>query len=233
MDVDESDAAVSAIAAAIGEPARTRMLYSLLDGRACTATELAAVADVMPSTASAHLRCLEKARLLRLLVQGRHRYYSLEGANVAAALEALNVLAGGASGFVATTPMNLRAARTCYDHLAGMLGVRLHDRLMDLKWIRASGERVYDLTPAGVAGLERAGVNVDAARKLRRRFAVACLDWSERTCHLAGALGAALLALALNRKWIVRDLETRSVTVTAKGRRELKAWIGLEESQAG
>ena len=233
MDVDEGDAAVSAIAAAIGEPARTRMLYSLLDGRARTATELAAVADVMPSTASAHLRCLEKARLLRLVVQGRHRYYSLEGAQVAAALEALNVLAGGADPrVVSNTARNLRAARTCYDHLAGTLGVRLHDRLLDLRWIRASGERTYDLTPTGVAGLERAGVNVNAARTLRRRFAIACLDWSERKSHLAGALGAELLALALHRKWIVRDLDTRGVTVTSKGRRELKAWIGLEAPES-
>lgn len=229
MDVDATDATVSGIAAAIGEPARTRMLYALLDGRARTATELAAVADVMPSTASAHLRRLEKARLLRLVVQGRHRYYSLEGTNVAAALEALNVVAGGTQPrFVPNTPINLRAARTCYDHLAGTLGVRLHDRLCALRWICATGKGMYDLTPTGVSHFEAAGVDVEATRALRRQFATACLDWSERKSHLAGALGAALLALTLNRNWIARDLETRSVRVTSKGRRELKAWIGVD-----
>jgi len=229
MDVDESDADVSTIAAAIGEPARTRMLYCLVDGRARTATELAAVADVMPSTTSAHLRRLEKARLVKLVVQGKHRYYSLDGANVATALEALNVLAAGSGPrFVPNAPANLRAARTCYDHLAGTLGVRLHDRLRDLNWIRPAGERAYDLAPAGVAGFERMGIDVAATRALRRRFATACLDWSERRDHLAGALGAALLGLALKRKWIVRDLDTRIVTITPAGRREIKAWIGVE-----
>jgi DNA-binding transcriptional ArsR family regulator len=228
MDVGESDADVSAIAAAIGEPARTRMLYCLVDGRARTATELAAVADVMPSTTSAHLRRLERARLVKLVVQGKHRYYSLDGANVAAALEALNVLAAGyGPRFVPNAPATLRAARTCYDHLAGTLGVRLHDRLRDLNWIRPAGERAYDLTPAGVAGFEGIGIDVDATRALRRRFATACLDWSERRDHLAGALGAAFLAVALKRKWIVRDLDTRIVTITPAGRRELKAWTGL------
>lgn len=229
MDVDAADATVSTIAAAIGEPARTRMLYSLVDGRARTATELAAVAEVMPSTASAHLRRLEKARLLKVVVQGRHRYYSIESADVAAALEALNVVAGGTQPqFVPRTPATLRAARTCYDHLAGTLGVRLHDRLCALRWICVAGKRTYDLTPIGIRRLEAAGVDVKATRALRRQFATACLDWSERKSHLAGALGAALLALALNRNWIARDLETRSVRVTSNGRRELKAWIGLD-----
>ena len=155
MPVDEPDGAVSSIAAAIGEPARARMLYCLLDGRARTATELAAVADVAPSTTSAHLRRLEKQRLVKLAAQGKHRYFSLDGVHVAAALEALSVLAGGSGPvFVPNTPGRLRAARTCYDHIAGTLGVLLHDRLRDLRWLCAAGERAYDLTPLGVAGLE-------------------------------------------------------------------------------
>jgi DNA-binding transcriptional ArsR family regulator len=232
MDVDESEATVSAIAAAIGEPARTRMLHCLVDGRARTATELAAVANVLPSTTSAHLRRLEKARLVKLVAQGKHRYYSLDDANVAAVLEALSVLAGGSgTRFVPNTPADLRAARTCDDHLAGTLGARLHDRLSDLKWIRPASERAYDLTPAGVAGLERVGMDIDATRALHRHFATACLDWSERRYHLAGALGAALLSLLLKRRWIVRDLDTRIATVTPRGRRELKGWIGVEPPQ--
>jgi DNA-binding transcriptional ArsR family regulator len=229
MNVDEPDLAVTSIAAAIGEPARARMLYSLLDGRARTATELSVVAEVAPSTTSAHLRRLEGQRLVKVVIQGKHRYYSLEGKDVSAALEALSVLAGGSgAAFVSNTPAELRAARTCYDHLAGTLGVGLLDRLEDLGWLRTEGERAYDLTTRGAAGLERLGVDVGAARALRRRFATACLDWSERCFHLGGALGAALLGTALKRKWIVRDLDSRIVAVTPLGRRELSRCLGLD-----
>jgi DNA-binding transcriptional ArsR family regulator len=229
MPVDDSDVAVSSIAAAIGEPARARMLYSLLDGRARTATELAAVADVTPSTTSAHLRRLERQRLVKLVAQGKHRYFSLDGVHVAAALEALSVLAGGTGpAFAPTAPDRLRAARTCYDHIAGTLGVRLHDRLQELRWLRAAADGTYDLTPPGVAGLEKLGVDVASARALRRRFAAPCLDWSERRYHLAGALGAAVLSVALQRKWLVRDLDSRALAVTSFGRRQLRRSLGVE-----
>src|SRR5580658_1676452 len=145
---------VSSIAAAIGEPARARMLYSLMDGRARTSTELAIVADVSPSTASVHLHRLQSEHLLKVLVQGKHRYYSLEGPNVAAVLEGLSVLAGPGKKFVPNTPNRLRAARTCYDHMAGTLGVSLHDRLRALRWLSAGSEESYDLTPAGVKAFE-------------------------------------------------------------------------------
>src|SRR6516225_6237122 len=118
MNVEAADAVACSIAAAIGEPARARMLYCLVDGRARTSTELAMVAEVTPSTASVHLQRLIQNRLLKVLAQGKHRYYSLDGANVAAALEALSVLAGAPrTPFVPNTPSRLRAARTCYDHI--------------------------------------------------------------------------------------------------------------------
>ena len=134
MDVeDRAGSAISTIAAAIGEPARARMLCCLLDGRARTSTELAAVAGVTPSTASVHLHRLKTQRLVQVHAQGKHRYYSLEGAHVAAALEALSVLAGGTrEPFVPNTPIRLRFARTCYDHIAGTLGVALNDRFKAL-----------------------------------------------------------------------------------------------------
>src|SRR5580692_3773966 len=137
MNVEQNaDAAVSKIAAAIGEPARARMLYCLLDGRARTSTELAVVACVTPSTASVHLQRLKTERLVTVLAQGKHRYYSLEGAHVAAALEALSVVAGGSRElFVPSTPNPLRAGRACYDHIAGALGVSLHDRFQRLRWL--------------------------------------------------------------------------------------------------
>ncbi|HXB98866.1 MAG TPA: helix-turn-helix transcriptional regulator [Terriglobales bacterium] len=226
------DAAVSEVAAAIGEPARARMLYCLIDGRARTSTELAVVADVTASTASVHLQRLKTQRLVKVLAQGKHRYYSLEGANVAAALEALSVLAGGTrKPFVPNTPNRLRAARTCYDHMAGTIGVLLHDRFKALGWLStATGSRradSYDVTPNGAKAFESVGIDIDATRMLRRRFACACLDWSERRPHLGGALGAAVLKVFLNRKWIVQDLDSRVLGVTSFGRREILTRFGL------
>lgn len=226
------DASVSRIAAAIGDPARTRMLYSLADGHARTSTELAIVAGVSPSTASAHLNRLISERLIKVHAQGKHRYYSLEGPGIAGVLEQLSVLAGGAAvEFVPNTPDRLRFARTCYDHIAGALGVSLHDRLQALRWLATSsgndGDQ-YDLTPAGTRSLAALGIDIEAARKLRRRFACPCLDWSERRPHLGGALGAALLRLALRKKWVAQDLDSRALRVTKHGSREMRARFGLQ-----
>src|SRR5216684_6505624 len=139
MNVEHpADAAVSRIAAAIGEPGRARMLYCLMDGHARTSTELAIVAGVSPSTASVHLNRLKTERLVKVLVQGKHRFYSLEGPSVASALEGLSVLAGvSRDKFAPNTPSRLRAARSCYDHIAGTLGVSLHDRFRALAWLSA------------------------------------------------------------------------------------------------
>jgi DNA-binding transcriptional ArsR family regulator len=229
MDVQpRSDAAVSRIAAAIGEPARARMLYCLVDGRARTSTELAMVADVAPSTASVHLQRLQTQRLVKVFAQGKHRYYSLDGPNVAATLEALSVLAGGArDAFVPNTPSPLRAARTCYDHIAGTLGVSLYDRLSALDWLSAGDCSACDLTIAGTKAFEALGIDVGAIRSLRRRFAYACVDWSERRPHLGGALGAALLHIALKRKWVLQDRDSRALVVTNFGRREMLVRFGL------
>jgi DNA-binding transcriptional ArsR family regulator len=234
MNVDHSTSgAVSRIAAAIGEPARARMLYCLLDGRARTGTELAIIAGVSPSTASVHLQRLKTGRLVKVLAQGKHRYYSMEGTNVAAALEALSVLADGPrDDFVPNTPNRLRAARTCYDHIAGTLGVALHDRFKALRWLSdGSGEGAYDVTPKGAKAFTALGIDTEAARTLRRRFAYACLDWSERRPHLGGALGAALLNVTLKRKWVIQDLDCRALAVTRVGRREMLARFGLLSEQ--
>ena len=174
MNVAVADASVASIAAAIGEPARARMLYLLSDGRARTSTELAAVADVTPSTASVHLHRLKAERLVRVHAQGKHRYYSLAGADVAAALEALSVLAGTPrEPFAPTTPIRLRSARSCYDHIAGTLGVQLHDRLLALDWFRTRGrtDADYEVTSAGAKALAQLGVDLERLRTQRRRFA--------------------------------------------------------------
>src|SRR6516162_2494832 len=136
MNVEqERDRLVSDIAAAIGEPARVRILYCLLDGRSRTSTELAVVANVSPSTASAHLNRLRRERLIKVFIQGKHRYYSLEGPNVASALEGLSVIAGGSRPkFVPNTPSRLRNARSCYDHMAGALAVAIHNHFKEMRW---------------------------------------------------------------------------------------------------
>jgi len=259
MDVEYSaEKAVSRIAAAIGEPARARILYCLLDGHARTSTELALVAEVSPSTASVHLTHLRDRGLVRVLAQGKHRYYSLEGEHTAAALEALMVVAvGPGNRFVSNTPQRLRAARTCYDHMAGTIAVALHDRFEQLGWLTAAppektgmqprvndvggnraGQRsteavgkievlAYDVTPDGARALATLGINIEAIRALRRRFAYGCVDWSERKPHIAGALGAALLTVALKRKWLTQDLDSRALRLTRNGQRELQRQFGV------
>jgi len=228
MDAESQDAPIAGIAAAIAEPARARMLCLLLDGHARTSTELAAVAGVSASTASVHLAKLADRRLVKVLPQGRHRYYSLHDVHVAAALEALTVVAGEPRArFVPNTPERLRVARTCYDHMAGTLAVRLHDRLFALRWL-SRGDDAYDVTRAGAEGLSGLGVDVDAARAARRRFACGCLDWSERRPHLAGALGAGVLQAMLDRKWIARDLDSRALKLTRTGQRAFRERFGIE-----
>lgn len=184
------------------------------------------VAEVSPSTTSVHLDRLRAARLVKVLAEGKHRFYSLAGSDVARALEALSVLAGGSGHkFVPRTPSRLRVARTCYDHMAGALGVLLHDRFNALGWLSAGsrdGDRAYDLTLDGTTALERLGIEVEVARKRRRRFACACLDWSERRPHLGGARccrangrtkkkmgdpGSGLQSLGRHKPWTTRNAD--------------------------
>ncbi|MEJ8811696.1 helix-turn-helix transcriptional regulator [Variovorax ureilyticus] len=222
MDAN-ADTHLSRLAGAIAEPARARMLCCLMDGHARTGTELAAVADVAASTASAHLSRLKEQRLVESVAQGKHRYFRLASTQVAAALESLLVVAGTPRGeFRPTTPTRLRSARTCYDHMAGAAGVALHDRLHEQGWLQgASDDGDYALTPEGAVALETLGIDVDALRTSRRRFACACLDWSERRPHLGGALGAAWLQLALRRDWVRQALDDRALSVTSKAQREI------------
>lgn len=231
MNVErQHDLAVSRIAAAMAEPARLRMLHCLMDGHARTSTELAVVAEVSPSTASVHLARLKKGQLVKVIAQGKYRYYSLAGSSVARALEALEVAAGGSvSKFVPSTPTRLRAARTCYDHMAGAVAVSLHDRFMQKEWLipHSREHKTYDLTPAGAAALGAFGIQVEATQALRRRFAFGCLDWSERRPHLGGALGAALLTLALKKRWVVQDLDSRALSVTRSGKQQMYDRFGV------
>jgi DNA-binding transcriptional ArsR family regulator len=228
MDVDKQ---VVEIAAAIGEPARAKMLFFLLDSRARTSTELAIAAEISPSTATIHLKKLHALGLIKQDVQGRHRYYMLAGTRVAAAIETLSVLATGrkARPFHPSTPARLRGARSCYDHLAGHLGVSLHDRLKVLGWIRIKrGSKHYEISAEGLEGFTKLGLDMAAVVKARRQTAIACMDWSERRPHLGGALGAALLAFLLQHRWVLRDADSRVLSLTYGGMREFKSKLGME-----
>src|ERR1700683_1021974 len=230
----DADAAIAKVASVIGERARARILLSLMDGQARTSTELAVVAGVSASTASVHLSRLKAANLVKLQVRGKHRLYSLVGPELAAALEGLSVLGGASLRFTPNVPTRLKVARTCYDHLAGVVGVALHDRFRKLGWIAggsgALGQKnaVYELSAAGARAFEELGIDLAAARGLRRRFASACLDWSERRPHVGGALGAAILEVALRRRWVERDLDSRALRVTSVGKREMGKRFGME-----
>lgn len=230
MDSQSNDTAISRVAGAIAEPARTKMLCSLMDGHARTSTELAVIADVSASTASAHLARLKEDGLIKLHTQGRHRYFSLTDAHVAQAIEALMVISRNAqTGFVSTTPSRLQLARTCYDHMAGTLAVQLHDYFFDSGWLTLpdASDGTYQLSVAGEKAMTGLGIEVENVRAQRRRFACACLDWSMRRPHLAGALGAAVLQAVISRKWVIQDLDSRALAVTPKGRKELSGKFGI------
>lgn len=229
--MNQPDVAVSALAAVIGEPARARMLYSLMDGQARSSTDLAALAGVSPSTASAHLGRLRSASLVRMLPHGKYRYYCLEQRPVAEALEALAVLAvGSVDKLKERVPSYLREARTCYDHIAGRLAILLHDRFRALGWLSTElrdGRDVYDLTPEGTKAFSALGIDLVGARARRRQFAYGCIDWSERRPHLAGALGAALLVAMRKHKWVREELDNRVLNITRLGHSELKRRLGI------
>ena len=229
MTNEFADTRLAAVASAIAEPARTRMLCCLMDGHARTSTELAVVAQVSPSTASVHLAKLKEQNLVQLLAQGKHRYYSLAGEEVAAALEALMRVAGvPRPEFVPSTPDRLRQARTCYDHMAGTVAVGMHDYMTRHRWLDTAGDTGYLLSEEGEAGFVRLGLDPEKVRKSRRRFACSCLDWSERRPHLGGALGAELLAMLLRDGWIERDFDSRALAITREGKRHFKRVFALE-----
>lgn len=216
------------LAALVGEPARARMLTALLGGLALTATELAAAGEVAPSTASAHLLRLLEGGLLAIERQGRHRYYRIAGAEIAAALESLGAVAVGRLPRPGPADPALRAARVCYDHLAGARGVWLLERLRARDLL--GGPDGIAVTPRGEAFFARLGLNLAAIARSRRTFAPPCLDWSERRHHLGGALGAALLAHLFERDWLRREADGRVVTVTAVGARNLERLLGGADS---
>jgi len=212
-----------AVAALIAEPQRAAILWTLLDGKAYTATELAIETDGSASNTSMHLAKLLKAGLLRVEAQGRHRYYAFAGENIAHAIEALSILIPYPGRKAAPAEEDLpaiRQLRTCYDHLAGKTGVAITDAMLKQKIIYQR-DQAFELTGKGEKWFRALGIDLLLLQQQRRSFLRPCLDWSERRYHMAGSLAAALLDTMTAEDWLRKTRHSRAVIVTAKGEKKL------------
>lgn len=224
---------IARIGALIGDPARANILSALLSGKALTATELAAEAGITGQTASSHLKKLNEGGLLAQAKQGRHRYFTLAGPEVASVLEAVMGLAASKGHLrTRTGPKDpaMRAARVCYDHLAGDMAVRIFDSLQTRNFLKVSSDKGgLGLTQTGQGFIQDLGIDLSHLKKNRRPLCRACLDWSERRNHLAGSLGAALLDRFQEQGWLRREKDSRVVHFSPKGQRELKSLFPVSE----
>ena len=224
------DADVAAAAALIGEPARAALLVALMEEEALSGRELAVRAGIAPSTASGHLAKLVSGGLVAGERHGRHRYFRLADPAVAAAVEALSTIAPARpvrSLREATVAEAVRQARTCYDHLAGRLGVELAAALERAEVLAHDGD-AYTLGRSAARRLGALGIDLDGLSRGRRPLLRSCLDWSERRPHVAGALGAALAERLFELGWLKRRRTNRSVVVTPLGRRRLRTELGVD-----
>ena len=227
---------IAHIAGLVGEPARTAMLVALMDGRALTARELADAGHITAPTASRHLSLLVEAGLLRLERQGRHRYHRLASADVARVLEGLMQLAvqqpAPTPRRVVVGPRDaaLRTARTCYDHIAGRLGVAITEHLLDEGAMAFDGDAGGHVTAQAAPVLQRLGLDEGAGQATagsgKRPHCRPCLDWSERRMHVAGRLGAMICSHCLGEGWLLRRADSRALEITPGGAIALRNWLG-------
>jgi len=217
------------MAGLIGEPVRAAIMWALLDGKALTATELAIITGTTAPNLSMHITKLVQAQLLSVESQGRHRYYKFSRKEIAYAIEAMaNLVPPGSTTSLPDNDNNsaIRNCRTCYDHLAGKVGVALTDSLLR-EGIIIENAKTFELTQKGGALLSDLGMNIDEIKKKRRSFLRPCLDWSERRFHMAGALAAAMLDHMILSDWIRRQKNSRAITITSKGEREFYKYFKL------
>lgn len=226
---------IAPVAALLADRARAAMLTVLLDGRPLSAGELARTAGVSPATASSHLGKLLDGGLVTVVKQGRHRYYRLKGAEVASVIETLSLISPRVqvrSLRQSRQAAALGEARTCYDHLAGRVGVALFDAMISRGLLELAlgveepEPSVYEVTDKGEESFASIGIDVAAVRASRRRFAGHCLDWTERRPHLNGALGAAVTAGMIELGWFERGASRRSLVLTESGRAGLADVFG-------
>ncbi len=219
---------IAALAAALADPTRATTISALLSGTSHTSGELAKVCGVAASTMSSHLSKLVDAGIVRVDAAGRHRHYRIASRDVADLLERMDSLE-----LPETRPperpspgQGLAEARSCYDHIAGRVGVGLHDAFVDRGWIEIVSEQPT-LTDSGAQLLTDLGIDLDGLRKLKRPMLRLDLDWTERRDHLAGSVAAAIMTETINRRWIARRVDRRQLTVTTTGRQEMNSRFGL------
>ena len=216
------------IAGLIGERSRAIILWNLLDGKAYTATELAICADISKQACSSHLQKLVKAELISMEKQGRHRYYRFANDRVAQVIESIGALLPVQFTVTNNQPVTgLKFARTCYDHLAGRVGVVLTETLVNKGALHYQGDQ-FIFSEYGATILSEINIELDKVRQGKRKFAFPCLDWSERRYHLGGALGAALLQQLVKKDWVRKSTEDRQIVLTSAGKKGIWEWIGVE-----
>lgn len=228
MNVEERFVAIAGL---ISEPSRARMLWKLLDGKAYTATELAVAADISGTSASNHLARLLDANLLKVESQGRHRYYSFSTTDVAYAVEALANLSevhplNYARDLKMHPKKGVTFCRTCYDHLAGYVGVQVNETLIQQNLILEDSSG-YLITESGWEWAARLQIYPEDFTNNRRPLTRKCLDWSERKAHMAGQFGARMLTKMLEEKWLIKVQFSRELVVTAKGQQKFNELLGL------
>ena len=225
-----SEKDIAWIASLVGDPARSRILLALMDGRARTAKELAFFARISAPTVSGHLAKLLDAQLVAVEPQGRHRYFRLASERVGQMIESMAIVAGDALPVLHAgrrIPVPLATARRCYDHLAGRAGVAIAEAL------QRRGHVVFaadggEVTASGHAFFAALGLDLARFGATRRVFCRPCLDWTERRHHLAGAVGAALCAHCIDRDWFQATRDSRALSITPKGQLALSIHFGIE-----
>lgn len=225
----EEDTFVST-ASLLCEPSRAKIVWNLLDGRAYSAGELALASDLSPTSVSNHLSKLLIGEIVKVDVQGRHRYYSFANEEVAYAVESLANLNKQQQSFKPQKKMNksdVKYCRTCYDHLAGKVGVLIADKLVSRKIIKLQ-DKTFIVTKKGNIFFSKFGLELVKLKKQKRYYSKACLDWSERKYHLAGSLGNALLEKMLELDWLRKTKNSRAIVITSLGQNELKERFDVE-----
>lgn len=213
----------------IGDATRASILWNLLDGRAFTATELAVSVETSAQNISMHLAKLLEAKFICVEKQGRHKYYRFSNKEVAYAIEAMTNLIPKTKVSIKNKSQEyppIKYCRTCYDHLAGKIGVAIADSLLEQKII-IEKNGIFEISSEGKKWLSDFGINVEGAKKQKRIFLKPCLDWSERRNHIAGSIGALLLDKMISEDWFRRTKNSRAMTITAKGAKELLRYFKI------
>jgi DNA-binding transcriptional ArsR family regulator len=217
------------IAALIGDPTRAVIMWTLLDGKAFTATELAIIVNTSPQNISMHLAKLVQSDLLCVEKQGRHKYYRFSNKEIAYAIEAMANLIPHSTipkKNIAEKHSPIKHCRTCYDHLAGKIGVALTDSLLEQKII-VDNNNVFEISPKGEKWFSDFGINVDEVKKQRRLFLKPCLDWSERRNHIAGSLATSIFDKMVSNDWLRKTNHSRAIIITGKGEKELYEYFKI------